>query len=294
MQQISIPITNENAFLNAHDYVIFFIINAIVLIKAFNLDPYMSINSKTRSMRIALFYFLMMVSFSIFAQTLEIGTLTTNPPFSMQSSQNGAQQNFTGFEIDIMNEICNRIQYDCQYKAVDFHEIESMLNTNNIDAAIAAIIITPDRKQRFALSLPYKQSFIQFVTLKNNAITSVDELHDKTIGIYLDSPVRNYITNTFKGQTKTKEYTHSESLFDALVSKQVAAIVTNYESAAYWSENLEPSFRFLGNKIAFGEGYGIMAKLANQALIDKINQALLSMENDGTYLKIYQDNLSSF
>ena len=36
-----------------------------------------------------------------------------------------------------------------------------------------------------------------------------------------------------------------------------------------------------------GEGYAIMAHKNNSDLIKKINQALLDMEQDGTYLRIY-------
>jgi ABC-type amino acid transport substrate-binding protein len=44
----------------------------------------------------------------------------------------------------------------------------------------------------------------------------------------------------------------------------------------------------LGPKFQIGEGYGVVTQLERADLIQRVNQALLSMEDDGTYLTIYQ------
>ncbi|HAT9593342.1 TPA: transporter substrate-binding domain-containing protein, partial [Legionella pneumophila subsp. pneumophila] len=45
--------------------------------------------------------------------------------------------------------------------------------------------------------------------------------------------------------------------------------------------------KLLGDSFPFGVGFGVVARLDQAELIEKINQALIEIENDGTYLKIY-------
>ncbi|HAT9113156.1 TPA: transporter substrate-binding domain-containing protein, partial [Legionella pneumophila subsp. pneumophila] len=48
-----------------------------------------------------------------------------------------------------------------------------------------------------------------------------------------------------------------------------------------------PDCKLLGDSFPFGIGFGVVARLDQAELIEKINQALIEIENDGTYLKIY-------
>lgn len=51
--------------------------------------------------------------------------------------------------------------------------------------------------------------------------------------------------------------------------------------------NSATELKFVGDKMAIGDGYGILASKNNAPLIMKINKALLQIEKDGTYLEIY-------
>jgi ABC-type amino acid transport substrate-binding protein len=94
-----------------------------------------------------------------------IGRTTQNPPFSSLADQ---KDHFYGFDIDIMGEICGRLQLKCKYKPLLFNELFTEIAAKKIDLAIAAIIITPNRQQ-FLFSLPYLKSYARFITQKNPA-----------------------------------------------------------------------------------------------------------------------------
>ena len=84
-----------------------------------------------------------------------------------------------------MDALYEQINYKCQYKSVKTNDMPSALKSKEVDAAIAAINISASLERGFAFSLPYKQSFIQFISLKNSPIKSISHLKNKVIGNYL-------------------------------------------------------------------------------------------------------------
>ncbi|KTD76581.1 transporter substrate-binding domain-containing protein [Legionella waltersii] len=220
-----------------------------------------------------------------YALKLTIGTLSYNPPFEIESEKIHTQQ-FFGFDIDLMNEICKRIEAECEYKAMFFNQIPEMLNSGQIDLAIASIDITPERSQAFLFSLPYKTSEVQFVTNANSNYHSIEDFKGKNIGVFLNSPVESYVTELFANDVQLKKYNNTLDLLNSLVSQQVDAVVTNTEQAQFWVTNFH-EHKLVGKPYPIAVGYGIMSKLNNTDLMDQINEALMSMEKDGTYLQIY-------
>jgi len=230
---------------------------------------------------ICLFFF--SLTFKANANDLRIGTISAAPPFEFQDEQ----KNFSGFDIDIMNEICKRIGSKCTFKAFKFHELFGALNNNEIDLAIASIIITPERRKHFLFSLPYKFNNQQFVTLANSKLQRTSELSGMSIGIYKDSPEQASVYKKYNGNINIKLYEDVTHLLDALNNNQVDAVVLEDSRAQYWISNSH-RFKLLGRPFRAGEGYGIAAKLGKEQLMGTINAALEKMESDNTYLKIYR------
>lgn len=232
---------------------------------------------------------LLLVSITSYADVLTIGTLSYNPPFETFTRQGGKQGEFFGFEIDIMQEICKRIQRQCKFKAMFFPQLFSSLETQEIDLAIGSIIITPERRKHHLFSLPYKASYLQFIILKNAPFTAVPQLAGKRVGVYEHSPTADFARQQLNGDIQLKRFPGSMDMLYALERGQVDALLTNYVQTVYWVSNSN-AYQLLGHKYLFEDGYGIMTRLGQDALIQRVNQALLAMEQDGTYLKIYQDS----
>jgi ABC-type amino acid transport substrate-binding protein len=221
-----------------------------------------------------------------YALKLTIGTLTYNPPFEIAIKNNKKQQ-FWGFEIALMDEICRRIQAQCTFKQVAFAKIPEQIDSGAIDLGMGAIIITKDRKTQFLFSLPYKESHLQYIVLSNSKIKDLESLSGHSIGIYQNSPSRQLVLSQFHNSVSIVPNASSLDMLEALKHKKVNAIITNHAQALYWLAN-NKGLRLLGNQFPVGEGYGIMASFKNQELIKRINKALLSIENDGTYLSYYK------
>lgn len=220
---------------------------------------------------------------SSYAHDVLIGTITNDPPFEFKNSQN----TLSGFDIDLMNGLCQRMQVHCIFKEFKFQQLFSALNKKEIDVAISAIIITPERQKKFLFSLPYKFNHQQFVTLTDSKLQHSFQLRGKTIGVYRGSPEERDTYKQFDGDIHLKAYDSVNQMVAALQNKKVDAIILEYHRALYWLSNSN-DFKPLSQQFQDGDGYGIATQLGNTNLIASINSALLKMEQDGSYLKIYK------
>lgn len=143
-----------------------------------------------------------------YALSLVIGTLSYNPPFETQVNDSSKKNEFYGFEIELMDEICERINAKCQYKPLLFEQILAEINSGAINLGIGSINITPERSERFLFSLPYKASYHQFLIPSNSNIKKIDDLKGKTIGIHLGSPTIDYLKVYFNNNIQFKYYEH--------------------------------------------------------------------------------------
>ncbi len=73
---------------------------------------------------------------------------TTYAPFSSKD----AKGDFVGFDIDLGNEMCKRMQVKCTWVASDFDALIPSLKAKKIDAIISSLSITDKRQQEIAFS----------------------------------------------------------------------------------------------------------------------------------------------
>ena len=95
------------------------------------------------------------------------------------------------------------------------------------------------------------------------------------------------LNNKSNHTANIKTYHFHSDLFAALTSGDIDVILTDRSSAEAWYNNTTHIYRLLGEPIQIGFGYGILAHKGRATLLTQINKALLAMEADNTYLKIY-------
>ncbi len=235
----------------------------------------------TRFFLICLTSFL--INTQLIAHTLVIGTVTYDPPLESVFDKKG---DLVGFEIELMDEICKRLQETCTYQLMSFKQILSDIRMGAIDLAIAGITINEERKLTYLFSLPYLESKAQLIAGRS-AINKLSDVEGKRLGVEIDSVFQAMAKDKFKSITLV-EYETQNQLYQALANGEVDSIVLDQTSAQYWVANNGMLFKLVGDGIALGEGFGIIANIKSTELINRINNILITMENDGTYVAIYQ------
>jgi len=240
-------------------------------------------------MKRLLFLGLMLILSLATAKPVLIGTTSQNPPFNSLADQ---KDHFYGFDIDIMGEVCKSIKLSCQFVPLVFNNLFTDIAAHKIDLAIAGIIITPHRQQQFIFSLPYLESSAQFMVRQQSSITTPNNIANKKLGIRLGTPFAAIAEKIYKDSINIVNYPDIPELLDALNNDEVDAVLMDTEAAKNWYVNNGDLYKLIGSPIPVGNGYGIMANKDQSQLIAQINQALLKLEANGTYLKIYSHYFS--
>ncbi|MDX1836304.1 arginine ABC transporter substrate-binding protein [Legionella taurinensis] len=228
--------------------------------------------------------FLVLLSVNVYAQTIRVGTGLYAPPFEMQADR---QKNMYGFDIELMQEICQRAGWRCQFKGMLFEQLFTELKDNTIDLAISAISITSERQKNFLFSLPYMASGAQFLTKSQSPINTILDIRNQRVGIERGTVFKQMLQAQYQDAIDISEYATQQDVLNALSNEEIDAALIDTGAAQYWVVNNSGSFKAIGESLPVGIGYGIMANQSRQDLIATVNRQLLAMENDGAYLKLY-------
>lgn len=237
-------------------------------------------------MRIIRIVFIYLACSTAFAQTLIIGTLPFNPPFEVVTQNN----RFVGLDIEIMQQVCRLINARCEFKPMDFAKIFEQIDSGQINLGIGSIIINSTRSQNYLLSSPYFPSSAQFFLTRGSTLKSPTELTQKKIGTVTDPIFINYLKKTYSSNELQIYDTLAPALLD-LSSKKIDAFFLDKLSVNYWILNSDNQFHALGDAINIGQGYTIVARKDQTALMQQINQALMQMNKDGLDYKIFNNYL---
>jgi arginine transport system substrate-binding protein len=217
--------------------------------------------------------------------TIKVGTEFFFPPFVMSPTN--------GFDIGLMQTLCQRLEENCQFVYMSFHELFPALYKGQIDLAVGGIAITLSRSDKYIFSLPYKDSQGQFLILAKTNIKSIADLNGKKVGVIREEEedgglAHQYLVQNYNKNFNIIKYNNMEDLISALSSGDIPAAFLHRSTDVYWMQHSANKFRTLGDKIVIGEGFGIMALPKNAALIQRINQLIIGMEKDNSYLSLYK------
>lgn len=218
-------------------------------------------------------------------EKLTIGTNPAYPPFEYKGENN----ELLGFDIDLMNEVCNVLQKECVYAEQEFDALIPNLRLRRYDAVISGMDITEERAKQLAFSNPYYQNYSIYITTTDKA-DSIQNVEDVKIGVLSGSTHQQYIRDTYKG-ANVSVYPQYPSAMSDLALGRVDVVFGDGEVVRdYIKEN--DKLVMVGEKVTdpkyFGQGLGIGVGLRNKALVEEINGALETIKDNGKYDEIYK------
>lgn len=239
-------------------------------------------------LRLTAYLLLFMTATLSYAKTLVVAVPEFNPPFIMPSGSG----HLIGFDADIMNEVCRRIAVECKFKTLAYGQLFNAVRDKEADVAIGALTISLARDKEFLFSLPYLQSFGQFIINNKSNIQSTKDLANKKFGMLNHSVYKNVLIAMFGSKLDILIYDFQAQMLTALHNNEVDVLLMDKGTADYWYANSDNIYRLLGKRIPYGYGYGILAAKGQEVLISEINAALLTIQADGTYVRIYSTYFS--
>ncbi|MFC7780786.1 transporter substrate-binding domain-containing protein [Legionella taurinensis] len=215
---------------------------------------------------------------------LKVGTVYFYPPFVTAAN--------SGFDLDIIRIICEKLRQDCEIVLMDYHELFPALKQGTIDIAIGGITIYSRNSDNLIYSLPYMISAGQFLIKSDSTLDATAQLADSKVGVIRGAEdggvFYRYLKDKFPGQFSIEFYNDMEDLIEALKHGEVAAAFFHQSTAAYWEQNGGGQFKTLGKPMPVGDGIAIMASAKNAELIQQINTQIKQIDRDSRYLGLYQ------
>lgn len=222
---------------------------------------------------------------TVSAETLKVVTDPSFVPFEMMDQETGEM---IGFDMEIIREVANRAGFEIDLNTMDFNGIIPALQTGNVDIAIAGITITEERQQIVDFSDPYYDSGLRILVREDNdSVEAMEDLNGQKIGTKIGSTSYDYLTRTLDDNDGVTPYPGSSDMYMALMSRAVDAVFYDAPNVGYFASTKgEGKVKTVG-PLYEGQQYGIALKKGSEWL-DKVNEALASIKEDGTYKEIYE------
>lgn len=192
-----------------------------------------------------------------------------------------------GLDYDIMNEAAKLAGLNVEFTHMQFNGLLPALQAKKIDAIIASMTITEERKQFVNFSEPYYvSSQVMLVHKDDDTIKTFDDLKGKNIGVVIGTTGDTIMSE--KTDINNEKFDTGAAAVLALKEKKISAVVFDKEPCKNfikYNDDIK-----LVESDAVEENYAIAVRKEDTALLEKINAGLSQIMTNGTYEKLIEKN----
>ncbi|NKF06521.1 transporter substrate-binding domain-containing protein [Clostridium gasigenes] len=213
-----------------------------------------------------------------------IATDSKFAPFSFE--ENG---NYKGIDVDILAEVAKAAGFEYELKPMDFGAIIPAIKSNQIDAAIAGMGITDERKESLDFSEPYFESGLSMVIKGDNTeINGVEDLNGKTVAVKKGTAGEKWALDNEKNYNlKVKHFEDSPSIFLEVQGRNSDFLLDDYPVIAYKVKvDANNELKIVGDKVTTSNYGFAVNKGKNTELMTKFQAGLKTIKENGKYDEI--------
>ncbi|MFE1243192.1 glutamate ABC transporter substrate-binding protein [Fictibacillus sp. NPDC058756] len=195
--------------------------------------------------------------------------------------------NVEGFDIDIAKQLAKKILGDenkIELKEVTSKTRVQMLKNGDIDAIIATMTITEERKKEVEFTDVYFEAGQSLLVKKGSDIKGIDDVKSgtKVLAVKGSTSVDNIKEKA--PEAEVLEFENYAEAFTALKAGQGDALTTD-NAILYGMAAQDPGFEVVGEPFT-DEPYGIAVNKGDKEFAEYINKALKELKDSGEYDKI--------
>nr|WP_106780725.1 transporter substrate-binding domain-containing protein [Lysinibacillus timonensis] len=217
---------------------------------------------------------------------VRVGTSPTYPPF--ESEVDGE---LTGFDIALIEKIAEVEGFDVEFSVLQFDGLIPALKAGQIDVVVGALSITSTRMESVNFSNAYYESGLSILANPDSGINSFEDLNGKLIGIQKGTSSYNYMVENGIDDSNIKQYADIATAYIALENGGVDAILYDHPSNINYIQSQETDAQIVGDILA-GEHYGIAISKEKEDILQKVNDGLAKLQENGEYDKLFDEYLS--
>lgn len=189
----------------------------------------------------------------------------------------------TGFDVEIGTEIAKRIGLEANPVTNPWETIIQGLKANKYDAIIGSMTATEERDKQVDFTNPYYLSGAQiFIAEGNTEIQSKEDLKGKKIGVIQASTWKDMADEL---SDEVKGYPSDVNALQDLALGRLDAVITDKIVGVNAKNEKGLKIEAIGDLLN-EDRVSVAVNEGNTALVEKINEAIQSMLDDGTYEEI--------
>ncbi|MFD2740956.1 transporter substrate-binding domain-containing protein [Sulfitobacter aestuarii] len=223
------------------------------------------------------------------AETVRIGVATeAYPPFATSD----ASENYSGWEIDIIDAICDEAALDCEIVATAWDGIIPSLLADKIDVIAASLSINEERLKVIDFSNKYYQTGASITAAVGSGVEPTPEgVAGRTIGVQSGSIHQTYASQYFPDATIREYQTQDEANQDLFAGRIDATLADVLVLAEFLSSDegtacCEDVGLVANDEAIHGLGIGFGLRKGEDELKQKLNEAIDAIRENGTYDEI--------
>lgn len=209
---------------------------------------------------------------------LTFGTNAEFPPFEFVAGT-GVIDQYDGIDMAIAKQIAEDNGMTAAIENMEFDSLLVALQNGQIDAAIAAMTVTEDRKEAVDFSVPYYTATQVMIVKEDSDIAAAADMADKKICVvqgYTGEICVNDMGYSYEAFKKG-----TEAVLELVNGKCDVVVIDSATAQKYVDDN--EGLKIVEDASAFeSEEYAVAVQKGNTALLDMINKSIEAKLADGT------------
>ncbi len=217
-------------------------------------------------------------------KTYVVATDTTFAPFEFTNDQN----EFVGIDVDLLAAIADDQGFSYELNSLGFDAAVAALESNQADAVIAGMSITPEREEKYDFSDPYYESYVCAAAKDGGDVTSMEDLSGKTVACKTGTQSASWAEAVKDEYGFTITYFDtSDMMYQDVQTGNSAACFEDYPVMAYGITQGNGLTIIGTEEEEFATPYAFaVMKGKNPELIEMFNTGLANLKDSGTYDEI--------
>ena len=205
---------------------------------------------------------------------LTVGTNSEFPPFEYKE---GGET--VGIDMDIMKEVASILGMELKISDMEFDSLPNALAAGQIDCIAAGFTSDPTREETMDFSDTYYEARQSIIVRADSTIASKDDLTGKKLGAQSGTTGESVATD-ITGKDNVKGYSSAILACEDLLTEKLDAVIVDDNPARVIADEKGDKIKVIENQFD-EEYYGIAVKKGNSELLEKINDALKQIKENG-------------
>lgn len=214
-------------------------------------------------------------------EILKVATEGAYAPFSYTLPDGS----LAGFDVDIANALCDKMQVRCEIAAQEWEGIIPALKIGKFDAIVAAMSVTPERSEQVDFTKPYFSNALVFLAKEDSTFNPANpqDIDNASIAAQRSTISSQWLQKTYPNVRANLYDTLDNAFLDLGAGRSIAMIADKATAGVWLKSEAGTGFALKGDEIDINDTFAIAVNKGNDALKERIDQALDEIRQDGTY-----------